>query len=90
VEASPLRDAAHGIFWIGLNIGDVNGLAFQQNSPGDRPAIRLDGTILHIFIVLRRRAVTRDVKEAQAFRTANRGHIGFAQPGDRFCQRIEH
>src|SRR6516164_5062654 len=86
----PLRDTSHRIFWIGLNIGDMNRLAFQQNASGDRAAIRFDRTVFHALLKLGRDAVACDVKKTHPLRTANGRHVRIAQTRDRFDQRVKH
>ena len=90
MEPGPLRDCGHGIFRVGLHVGDMNRLAFEQNSTRDRPSARFDRMILHILAVLAWHAASGDMKKAQGLRSPNRYHIRVAQARDRFYKRIEH
>src|SRR5262245_52067289 len=80
-----------GVFWIGENIGDLNGFALQQDSRDHTAASLRKRLGLHEFIVLRRMTVARRVViRAGSLLAHDRSLIRLTQPCRRLDQRVEY
>src|SRR5262249_6028962 len=75
VEAALPSDPRNCVFWIGLNVGNMNGFALKQTSPSDAASVRPDRMIRHVFADFARYTTTGHVKECRPFRTTDRRHI---------------
>src|SRR5262245_7293187 len=79
------------VFWIGENIGDLNGFALQQDSRDHTAASRRERLGLHKLIVLSRVTVARRVVIRPDILLAHdRGLIRLTQSCRRLDQCVEH
>ena len=81
---------AQGVFRVGKNIGDLNGLAFQLDSPNDALSPRRKRDGLYVFNVFGRKAVARGAIVARVFRTEDLSFVRLAKPRRRLDERIKH
>jgi|SRR6516164_8405940 len=78
-------------FRIGQNVRDVNGSAFQNGSPGNRPAVELiHRKSLHVLAIFALEAGERDNLEAIVLDTRYVCLVGATKPCRRFDERVEH
>ena len=85
-----LLGLAKGVLGVSLDIGNMNGSAFEQGPTYGGSPPGADRMRFHELHELRRIPVARGVLENIAFRSQDACHIRFTETRGRSNQRIEH
>ena len=85
----PSSASIERVFGIGLDVGDVDGVAFEQRAPERRPRSGSSGIFLTIN-ELGREAIARRTVETPFFSARNDGLIGLAEASGRFDECLQY
>src|SRR5262249_29423394 len=75
---------------ICFGVHDMNGLALEYDPAGDRPAIRPERMLFHVLLLLRGKAVARDMMVGAALGEPDGSPIRAAKACSRLGERVEH